>query len=229
VGFSFFASAVDDVELGPDEDRDVGFGDGAHLGSREDGVHPTPALCRLTSPGQVVQRGEGVSLAAAELGRQVEDGGGLDLDPREPSHDLGGQDANLFLGPEQDTRRPEQGEVAPDGFLAGRPVVEHDDRSRILDGQREDRQLTGIQSIRVQTGSRWWGRDNAQPGARGTADGRNVRVERLTRENLLERRIGHAHIRVGRFTQQFQAIDTGQQDQGRCINDPHESAAPSLT
>ena len=81
MGFSVTSTAVDDVELGSYEDRDVGLGDGLHLGSRENRVHPTPTLCRVSSPGQVILGGEGVSLAAAELGRHVEDGGGLDLDP----------------------------------------------------------------------------------------------------------------------------------------------------
>ncbi len=47
-----------------------------------------------------------------------------------------GRDATLFLGSEQDAGRSEQGDVSPDGFCAGRAVVQHDDGSGILDGQR---------------------------------------------------------------------------------------------
>ena len=91
VGFSVASTAVDDVELGPDEDGDVGLGDGAHLGSRENRVHPRQILAASPPRARWIEGGERVGLAAAELRRHVEDGGGLDLDPREPPHDLGGE------------------------------------------------------------------------------------------------------------------------------------------
>ncbi len=85
------AAAVDHVELGADEDGDPGLGDGLDLGAGEDRVHASPVLDVLPAPGQVVEGGQRVGLAPAELGRHVEDGGGLDLDAGEPAHDLGGQ------------------------------------------------------------------------------------------------------------------------------------------
>jgi hypothetical protein len=137
-------------------------------------------------------------------------------------------DATLFLGPEQDTRGAEQGDVAPDGFLAGRKVVEHDDRPGF--SIANDRTASSPASSR----------SGARPGAGGgagatlnqVAEARRMAptwgVEPLAREHLLERHIRYGHLRVGRFPKQFQAIYAGQQNQRRCVNDPHEPATPSL-
>ena len=89
-------AAVDDVELGPDEDRDVRLGDLATWARLR--MVSTPATPRLLSPaGEVVEGGERVRLAAAELRRHVEDGRGLDLDAREPPHDLPERSRRLLV------------------------------------------------------------------------------------------------------------------------------------
>ena len=112
--FSRLTPAVDDVELGPDEDGDVRLGDGAHLGTREDGIDPTPGAGVVSPPCEVVEGREGVRLPAAELRGHVEDGGGLDLDAREPPHDLGGE-VEEALGHEGPLEEPLGLHVVGDG------------------------------------------------------------------------------------------------------------------
>ena len=52
-GFAFATTPVDDVELGPDEDGDVGLGDGLHLGPREDRIDPSPGAGLAPASGQM--------------------------------------------------------------------------------------------------------------------------------------------------------------------------------
>jgi hypothetical protein len=61
------------------------------MGMIQDRPDALPAVSVRPGLGQVVERRQGVGLAATELGGHVEDGRGLDGDAREPAHGLGGE------------------------------------------------------------------------------------------------------------------------------------------
>ena len=90
-GFAVATTPVDDVELGPDEDGDVGLGNGAHLGTGENGIDAAPGAGVAPASCEMEEARERVGLPAAELRGHVEDGGRLDLNAREPPHDLRGE------------------------------------------------------------------------------------------------------------------------------------------
>ena len=90
------AAAFDGVELVADEDGGGGFGDFLHAGSGEDLGHAGPAVGGGAVPREVVQQGEGVSLAAAELGGQVENRVGLGALAGETADDFGGQGGEVL-------------------------------------------------------------------------------------------------------------------------------------
>ena len=79
------------VEAHADEDRDLGLRHSRHAGPIQDLGHAKPARGRRAAVGQVIQQGQGVGLAAAELGGEVEAGRRGRSHARQPARGLGGE------------------------------------------------------------------------------------------------------------------------------------------
>ena len=89
-GCAIFGAAAprNGVELGADEHGHCRLRDRHDAGFVEDFLHALPSRCAWSAFGQVIQQCQCMGLAAAELGRQVEHGGGLGAFSRQAAHHL---------------------------------------------------------------------------------------------------------------------------------------------
>ena len=84
-------SALDNVELGSNEDGHIRLGNLWDASLAQDRVDPLPGLGLLAVAGKVVQSRQRVCLSATELRGHIEHGRCLNLDAREPADDLRGE------------------------------------------------------------------------------------------------------------------------------------------
>ena len=145
------AAAFDGVKLVADEDGGGGLGDFLDPGGGEDLGHAGPAVGGGAVPGEVEQEGEGVGLAAAELGGQVEDRAGLGPLAGEAADDFGGQGGEV-LG------EVGAGEEAVGLLVVGRGAV-------VADVVQVDGEFGGVE--RFAFAEVFAGRDDFVPGFEG--------------------------------------------------------------
>ena len=90
------AAAFDGIELLADEVSGSGRGDFLDAGGDEQLGDASPIVRGRAAPGEVVEEREGVCLAAAKLGGEIEDGAGFGTFAREAANDLAGESGQIL-------------------------------------------------------------------------------------------------------------------------------------